>query len=378
MRVCNRCIMNDLSDQTIRFDEQGRCNYCTEALAAINTTTYFPNEEGAARLEKLLAQIKSDGRGKPYDCIMGISGGLDSSYLAYLGAKKWGLRILAAHVDDGFDTEISKNNIRKLIEATGIDMRIIRPDPVQFNALTKAFMLAGVPNLAVPQDSTLFAFLYDFARKNRIKYFLSGGNFALECILQRGNTYLYTDVVNIKDIHKRFGTEPIDKLKFISHYRMHLDKRLLGLQSVLPLNLIDYNRDRAFRELYEFCGFEYYGRKHLENSLTAFIQTYWFYKKFGVDKRTSHLSSMIASGQMTRERALEEMKEPIYDEAAMQATIAMIKEKLRLSDEEFDRIMAAPSKQHEDYRTDQLWKFVTAVRIRGSALKRWIRARKNS
>lgn len=353
MQICNRCVMSNESDLTITFDEQGICNYCTSALKEINTTTYFPGDAGKEKLNMMLRRIKADGKGKKYDCIMGISGGLDSSYLAYLGYM-WGLRVLAVHVDDGFDTEISKSNIRKLMEKCGFEYKVIAPNSIQYNALTKAYMKAGVPNLAIPQDNILFAFLYDEVRKNKIKYFLSGGNFALECILQQGNTYNAMDVINIKDIHKKFGREPIDKLKFISSYRKYYDMKVTHLSTLRPLNYIDYNRDRAFKELHDFCGFEYYGRKHLENILTAFVQLYWLPKKFGVDKRTSHLSSMIVSGQMTRDEALKELEEPMYDEAIMLEYINIIKEKLEISDEEFQLLMDAPTHQHKDYRTEKL------------------------
>lgn len=346
---CTRCIMDNSSDDTITFNKNGYCNYCTNAIA-IKEKVYFPNEEGQKELDSLIKELKVYGEGKKYDCIMGISGGLDSSYLAYLG-HKWGLRILAIHVDDGFDTEISKENIRKLVNAANIDLVTITPDTIQFNALTKTYMKAGVPNLAAPQDNVLFASLYDYARKNRIKYFLSGSNFALESILQRGNTHDPYDVVNIRDIHSKFGEQPTGKLLFISHMKKAFDEHFLKLKTICPLNYIDYNRERAFKELHDFCGFEYYGRKHLENILTAFAQLYWFPKKFGVDKRTSHLSSMIISGQMTREEALKEYELPLYDEKMISEYIFVIKDKLGISDEEFEEIMSSPSKQHTEYKT---------------------------
>lgn len=358
MQRCSRCIMDNSSDSTITFDENGFCNYCTYSFSQINKT-YFPNLEGEKRLNKLLEQIKSNGKKRKYDCIMGLSGGLDSSYLAYLG-HKWGLRVLAIHIDDGFDTDISKDNIAKLVKATGFDFLTITPDSEQFNALTKAYMKAGVPNIAVPQDNILFAFLYSCLKKYRIKYFLSGGNFALESILQKGNTHKAYDAVNIMDINKRFGTKSINKLKFISTIRFELEKMILKIESVRPLNYIEYNRDRAFNELSAFCGFEYYGRKHLENTLTEFIQLYWFPKKFGVDKRTSHLSSMIVSGQMTREQALEEYAKPLYNEEAMLKTINLVMRQLNITDTEFDEMMRAPVHQHTDFKTEDetlLYKF---------------------
>lgn len=348
-KICKRCVMDDSSDETIRFDENGYCNYCTEALAQINTTTYFPGIEGKKKLEALISKIKQDGKGKKYDCLMGISGGLDSCYLAYLG-HKWGLRILAVHIDDGFDTEICKNNITKLVDKCGIKMLTIKPDKEQFLDLSKAYLKAGVPNIAVPQDNILFAFLYDCAKKYNIKYFLSGGNFALESILQQGNTHDAFDTVNIKDIHKKFGTKGIDKLKFLSKMQKVTDRVLKRVETYRPLNYIDYNRDRAFAELKEFCGFEYYGRKHLENIFTAFAQLYWFPKKFKVDKRKSHLSSMIVSGQLTREEALKLLEEPMYDNKLMSEYIEIIKHEMNISDEEFEALMSAPAHQHTDYK----------------------------
>lgn len=364
---CNRCIMDDSSDDTIRLDENGFCNYCSDAIAYKNQT-YFPNQEGGKKLGVLISQLKEYGKDKKYDCIMGLSGGLDSSYLAYLG-HQWGLRIIAVHVDDGFDTEISKQNLEKLTKATGLELINLVPDPEQFNALTKAYMKAGVPNLVVPQDNVLFACVYDYARKNKIKYFLSGANFALECILQRGNTYGAYDLVNILDIHKKFGERPIDRLTFMSNFKRLWDRKILDLQTVTPLDYMDYDRNRAFKELREFCGFEYYGRKHLENILTAFVQLYWFPKKFGVDKRTSHLSSMIASGQMTREQALTEYALPLYDEKMIGEYIAVIKEKLKISDKEFDEIMSAEPKQHTEYKTDSLYPIFIKLYVKLAVLK---------
>lgn len=359
IKICTRCIMDNSSDSTISFDDKGYCSYCSSALER-KRTTYYPNEEGKSKLETIIAEIKERSKNKKYDCIMGISGGLDSSYLAYIGYK-YGLRVLAIHIDDGYDTEISKQNVKKLIEKTGFDYKVITPDAKQFNALTLAFMKAGVPNLAMPQDDVLFAFLYDQMKENKIEYFLSGENFALECILQKGNSHRYTDVVNIKDIHKHFGTEPIDKLKFLSTREKLQNKYLMGIKTVRLLDLVDYNRDRAFSELKDFCGFEYYGRKHLENILTGFIQLYWFPKKFNLDKRKSHLSSMIISDQMTRDEALKELSEPIYDEKQMNEWMDYISAQLGISRHEFDEICAQPSHQHDDYKVEDntfVYKFI--------------------
>lgn len=360
---CTRCVMSSSADPTIHFDEKGQCNYCTQAFLE-RDSVYFPNQEGQQKLDDLVKTLKENGRGKPYDCIMGLSGGLDSSYLLYLG-HQLGLRILGVHIDDGFDTEISKGNLEKLVKATGIDYSVVAPDGDQFYALSKAYMKAGVPNLAAPQDNVLFAEIYSLMRKKKLKYFLSGGNWALESILQRGNTHTATDVVNIKDIGRRFGAASLSKLKFISAYQRVWDQLALGIQSPRPLNYIDYNRKRAFEELEAFCGFAYYGSKHLENSFTAFVQLVWFPQKFGVDKRTSHLSSLIVSGQMTRPQALEELAQPLCDPALMEEYIADIKAKLLIGDQEYEEIMAAPTHQHTEYKTDPF--LVIARRLRMTA-----------
>lgn len=349
---CTRCVMDDSSDPTIRFDEKGQCNYCAAALAE-KDSVYFPNEEGKKKLDALVKAIKAEGEGKAFDCVMGLSGGLDSSYLLYVGYRL-GLRILGVHIDDGFDTEISRENLRRLVERTGIQYVVVRPDAEQFYGLIKAYLRAGVPNIAAPQDNVLFAEIYALMREKKIRYFLSGGNWALESILQRGNTHRAVDVVNMKDIGRRFGDTKLHKLQFLSACRRMWDKHALGIQSPRPLNYMDYNRARAFAELKEFCGFEYYGRKHLENVFTAFAQLVWFPQKFGVDKRTSHLSSMIVSGQMTREEAVRELEEPLYDEAMMAGYVEQVREKLNISQEEYERIMAAPTHAHTDYRTDPM------------------------
>lgn len=371
LQICTRCIMDNRSDDTITFDSAGRCNYCTEALQMI-PNVYFPNEEGQRKIEEMVNRIKRENATKPYNCLMGISGGLDSSYLAYLGAVKWGLRIYAVHVDDGFDEPVATENIRKLCEKANIKMIIEKPDTEQFNDLTRAFLLAGVPNVAIPQDNVLLACLYRHAKKERIRHFLSGDNFALECILQKGNTYDATDKRHIKAIHKQFGKKAINKLPLLSHQRMLLDRLFLCIETLCPLNYIDYNRAKAIQELREFCGFEYYKSKHLENKLTKFIQLYWFVNKFNVDKRASHLSSMIISNQMTREEALAEKAKPLYDDETMRTDIKVLLEKLEMSEDEFNKIMSQPPIQHSAYKTSNFPRFYRQL----SGLLRRMRAKR--
>lgn len=353
---CTRCIMDNRSDKTINFDSAGCCNYCTYSLA-VKERVYFPGPEGQHKLETLISKLKVENRNREYDCLMGISGGLDSSYLAYLGAVKWGLRILAVHVDDGFDTEISIRNIERIAGFPNLNLKIVRPDQKQYNELVKAYMRAQVPNLAVPQDNVLFANIYRFMRENKLRTFLSGSNFALESILQTGNTHTPYDLRNLNYIHRKFGHDRIDKLSLISAFRRDIDAYLLGIKTIVPLNYVDYNRDKAMKDLIDYCGFEYYGGKHLENYLTKFIQQYWFFHKFNVDKRTSHLSSMVISGQMTREEAQRQYDMPLYDEKDMQETIKRVLGQLTMNQSEFNEIMLEAGRQHTDYLTSLYLKF---------------------
>lgn len=341
--------MDNSADENISFDENGYCNYCNTAFS-LKPYLYFPNKVGESKLKKLLNKLKIEGKGKEYDCLMGISGGLDSTYLAYLGAVKWDLRILAVHVDDGFDTDLAKKNIAKLVKKANINLITIVPDKEQFLDLNRAFFYAEVPNLAIPQDNLLLATLYRFAKEKKINYFLSGANFALESILQK-NTHPAHDLTHIKAIHKKFGTKSIENLPLISFKQRLIINKLYHIKTLKPLNYIDYNKKRAIQELHDFSGFTYYEAKHLESKLTKIIQLIWFKEKFGVDKRTSHLSSLIVSDQMTRKEALTEYEKPLYDKQKIEEDLTFVLNKLNIERSEFDRILKQPPKKHTDYKT---------------------------
>lgn len=358
---CTRCIMDTASDSTIHFDSEGKCNYCTYALGRMDSV-YFPNEEGERRLQIMISKIKEEGKGKKYDCLMGISGGLDSAYLAYLG-HKWGLRILAFHIDDGFNSIVATQNVQKICEKCGITLNIERPDREQFNDITRAFILAGLPGICVPQDNIILSYLYKNAKENEIQYFLSGTNFSLESILQRGEAINAADGYHIKQISKLYGRKGVDKLSFVTLFDRYVKiKYFQKLQVLRPLDLIDYNKKRAIQELKNFCDFDYYGGKHYENILTLFAQVYYMPEKFGIDKRTSHLSSLIISGQMNREEALKELDNPRYNPKIFEKELLEVLGKLELSTDEFDKIMAAPPKHHSDYPNSFLNNFGSLAR----------------
>lgn len=356
-QICKRCVMDNHSDDYITFDENGYCNYCSTELRRKNNV-YFPNKEGENKLNEMIKTMKAEGKGKKYDCMMGISGGLDSAYLAYLGSK-WGLRILAVHIDDGFDTDIAKKNINSLCESCGIEIMLVQPDEKQFLELTRAYIMAEVPNLAVPQDNILFANLYKIAKENKIGYFLSGGNFALECILQFGNTHSAWDVKNIKNISKKFNREKINKLDFMTLIEKRIKyEKFYKMRQVRPLNYMSYNREEAIAELEENCGFTYYGSKHTENDLTKFTQLIWLPEKFNVDKRRSHYSSMIVSEQMSRDKAIELLKEPIISNDERNECIDLICKSLDIERGLMDSILERPGKSHQEYGVSLVEKMI--------------------
>ena len=350
-QVCNRCVMDNAGDTYITFDENGYCNYCTDALE-VKELRYFPNAHGKRQLDEIFNKIKLDGKNQKYDCMLGLSGGLDSSYVAYIG-HQYGLRMLAVHIDDGFDSPETTKNIYKICDAYSIDLVVEKPNKEQFTDLTRAFIRAGVPNIAIPQDNVLFANLYKYAQENRIRYFLSGHNFALESILQKGNSHDATDKVHIMDIQQKFGEIEYDgTLPLFSIFEKRIKYNLFyKIQTVSPLNYVEYKAVHAFSILNETCGFEYYGDKHCESLLTKFMQRYYLPQKFGVDKRKSHYSSMIISGQMTREEALEKLSEPLYEEKQLEKDLAFILDELSISKIEFNKIMVEKPRQHTQYRT---------------------------
>lgn len=349
MQVCTRCIMDNESDKTIRFLKDGTCNYCNDTLNRIKKE-YYPNNTGKKMLDNIMNTIKKDGTGKKYDCMVGISGGVDSSYVLYLG-HKYRLRMLAVHVDDGLDTDLAKYNIEHICDKTKTDIVMVKPLLGQYKDLIRSFFLAGVPNLAVPQDNILHAALNDTAKTYNLRYSLSGANFALECILERSAGINALDKKHIIAIHKRFGTKQIDKLRLASLYEKYVYNRYFNhIQIVRPLNLINYNLQNALDELAEFSDYIYYGGKHHESILTRFLQCYYLPVKFGFDKRKSHFSSMIVSGQMTRDEAIEKIKkEPYISKDIKEYDFNYLARYLEMTRQEFDDLMGLPPKQHQEY-----------------------------
>lgn len=257
---CTRCVMDNASDPTITFDAEGRCNYCTDVLRRM-PTEYFPNEEGKRRLDAMVAEIKETCKNDPYDCIVGVSGGIDSSYILYWGWTQ-GLRMLAVHIDDGLDNPIATENLRKLVEKTGVTMVTIQPDMAEYRDVLRSLLKGSLPNLAIAQDNLIVKALQDYAKENRIRYSLDGNNIAHESILERGRGINFNDGKFIKAVQKKFGEQPLVHTQFLTLTDRYLKRRHSGVIHLRPLNNMPYDIRSAIHALEVFCGFQYYGGKH--------------------------------------------------------------------------------------------------------------------
>lgn len=352
--TCTRCVM-DTSDPEISFDADGVCSHCRNFERNIKPH-WFPDEEGARRLDALVKAIRNAGRRREYDCIIGLSGGVDSSYLAYQ-AKQHGLRPLAVHVDAGWNSELAVKNIENLVKTLDIDLFTHVVDWDEMRDLQLAFFRAGVANLDVPQDHAFTAAVFAYAARNNIRYVLSGGNYATESILPRAWGYNAMDLRHLTAIHKRYGKvrlRTFPKVNFFQYYVYY--PRILGMRTVRPLNLMPYNKAAAMRILEDQVGWRYYGGKHYESRFTKFFQAHYLPTKFGYDKRRAHLSSLIVSGQMTREEALDELAKPLYSSLELQEDKLFFIKKLGITETEYASVMAQPAKTYLDYPSNE-WMF---------------------
>lgn len=347
---CKRCVMDNLSDESISFDADGYCNYCSDIIKR-KPKEYFPNEGVRKYLEPIIAEIKEKCKNDEYDCMVGVSGGIDSSYILYIGYK-YGLRMLAVHIDDGLDNPIAIKNIEKLIAATNTKLINISPDRAEYSDLLYSLFKASVRNLAVVQDNLIIKALQDYADSNKIKWMLDGANFAHESILERGKAINACDRKYILGIQRKFGRVKIEKLSFISLWERYIGRHSKNkVKHIRPLNYMNYNVSMAIKELEEFCGFQYYGGKHYESILTRFMQCYYLPEKFGMDKRKSHLSSLIMSDQMTRDEALTELEKPLYPNNQMLLEDKkFLAEYMGISVEELDRCISLEPKNEMSYK----------------------------
>ncbi len=355
-KICSRCVM-DTSDPNIVFDEKGVCDHCN-SFANDVVPNWKQGAEGKAELAKIVEKIKASGKGKEFDCILGLSGGLDSSYMLHLIVTEFGLRPLVFHVDGGWNTDIAVNNIQMLVDKLGLDLYTEVINWQDMRDFQLAFFKSGVPHLDIPQDHAFIATLYHFAAKHGIKYIMNGGNFSTECV-RNPLEWLYhgTDMTQINDIRRRFCTRPLEAYPFSSilYHKVYL-RYLKGLKVVKPLNLLPYTKQIAIEMLSEKYGWRAYPQKHFESRFTKFFEGYWLPTRFGYDTRRVQYSSLIQTGQMTREDALERLKKPAYDPATIDEEFEYIATKLGISVEELHSYHAMPLKTYRDYR-NQAWMF---------------------
>src|SRR6266851_2965614 len=313
-RICANCIM-DTSDSNITFDSRGWCDYCNNFYKNI-LPNWHTDERGEKEILRQVERIKRAGRKRDHDCILGISGGVDSSYLALVAKERLGLRPLVFHVDAGWNSQQAVHNIERLVDALGLDLHTEVVDWLEMKDLQLAFFKAQVPHLDTPQDHAFIAALYNFAAKYGFKYILNGGNYSTECVREPLEWHYHaSDLRQLRDIHRRFGTRPLktfptaDILTYKLYYRF-----LKGVRVVKPLNYVRYVKDAAMRELADRFGWQPYPHKHYESRFTRFYEGYWLPIKFGYDKRRAHFSSLILTKQLTRADALKKIAEPPYEQ----------------------------------------------------------------
>ena len=350
-QICTRCIM-DTTDPDISFDEYGVCANCHKYDRDVELYGYKKGRS-EKQLKAVVSEIKREGQRKEYDCILGISGGVDSAYMAYT-ASKLGLRVLAVHVDAGWNTDIAVENIKKMCDKLNLDLHTIVIDWTTVKELQRAYMFSGLPNLDVPQDHVFLAAMYQYAHKYKIKYMLNGSNLATEGILPAAWGYAAVDFKNIKSIYKKWGR---GKRIFNKYPHFGILKYFYYQQTIKRINLLNYipySKKSAMETLEKEFGWQYYGGKHFESRFTKFFQAYYLPQKFGYDKKRAHLSGLIVGGEMSREQALKEMADNSeYPLEQMLEDRDYILKKLDISMDEWEKIMVLPQRKEDDYANNK-------------------------
>lgn len=367
-QICTRCVM-DTTDPDIEFDENGVCNHCRK-YDEIVKEKILPISERKNELEKIINKIKEEGKGKKYDSIMGLSGGVDSSYVAYL-VSQYKLRPLVVHLDNGWNSEESEENIKNIINALGFDLCTYKVDREEFKDLQRSYFKSSVVDIEVLTDNAILNFIYKKALEEGIKYQLYGNNIVTESIMPKSWNYLKTDTRNIKAIQKKFGTKKIKNISFISTYQRLWNKIITKkVKEINILDYIEYNKSKAKDIIKEELSWKDYGAKHYESIFTRFYQAYILPKKFGIDKRKAHLSNLICSGQITRKEALEELKKDPYPPQLLGKDKKYVLNKLDFSKDEFEKIMNEKPKSHLDYPNEKIMKYVIMI---GRSIKPFIK-----
>lgn len=339
----------DTSDPYIKFNKNGICNHCEEVEEKRKKYPhYLKPKEKKIELNKLISDMKKKGKRKKYDCIIGLSGGVDSTFLAY-HIKKMGLKPLAVHLDNSWNSELAVHNIEKICKKTGIDLYTYIIDWEEFRDIQLSFLKASTPDSEIPTDHAIMAILYKVAVKNRVKYILSGANFNTESILPFAWSHGHRDWKYIKNIQKKFGKIPFKTFPKCSYIKLFYYMFIKKIKVIDMLDFLDYKKENAIKILTEKLDWQQYKGKHQESIYTKFFQSYILPEKFGFDKRRAHLSSLICSGEITKEEALKEIKKELYPSYELEEDRDYVIKKLGIASNEFREIMNLPPKEFCDY-----------------------------
>lgn len=344
---CSISVMDTIADPDIFFDENGVSNYYYEFQEAYKNNVHI-GDDAQDKLATIVDSIKKAGKEKEYDCIMGLSGGVDSTYIALL-AKQLGLRPLAVHFDNGWNSELAVKNIENIVAKLGFDLFTYVINWEEFRDLQIAYLKASVVDIEAITDHAIFATLYRIAGQKEIKYILSGANVQTENTLPKSWIHSKSDHINIKSIHKAFGTIKLKTFPFMDAKVKRYYQQVKGVTSISLLNYINYNKQSVKNIIQHELNWKDYGGKHYESIWTRFYQGYILPKKFKIDKRKAHLSDLIFSRQITKEQALEELIKPIYDAEQLSTDYEFVLKKLGLSQADFDNIMQTPRRSHYDF-----------------------------
>lgn len=349
-QVCTNCVM-DTSDPKIIFDELGVCDHCNTFFKS-TLPNWDAGRDGMGKLHTLAKRIKSSSKDKDFDCIIGMSGGIDSSYLVYAAKEIMGLRPLVFHVDAGWNSQIAVNNIEKLVDGLGLDLYTEVVNWGEMKDLQRAFIKSGVSHIDTPQDHAFFATMYKFATKHKINYILTGANLSTECVRNPVNwMYYQSDSKQIRDIHRIYGEGKLDTfpLTNILWHKVWLPY-VRGIKVEKPLDLLPYVKNDAKTLLMEKFGWQPYPQKHFESRFTKFYESFWLPKRFGIDVRKVQYSSLILTDQMTRDQALLSLRNSSYDEREICTEIEFVANKLDMSKEELLQYLEIPHKTYKDYK----------------------------
>jgi N-acetyl sugar amidotransferase len=346
-RQCSLTVMDNITDPGIYFDTDGISNYYHDYFRHLPAIVKDP-ALAEAGLEKILERVKREGKGKDYDCIIGVSGGVDSTYVA-LKVKEWGLRPLAVHFDNGWNSELAVKNIENIVTRLGFDLYTHVFDWQQFRDLQLSHIKAHVVDIEGITDVAIHSVLVSLATRNKVKHILSGYNYVTESILP--SAWVFKDYYNIMDIHRKYGTVPVTLFPYFSSFKERVRAKFLRLQYHHILNYIQYDKQEAKEEIKKQLGWVDYGGKHYESVFTRFYQGYILPNKFGIDKRKAHLSNLICSGQLSKAEALKELEEPVYNPSQLLIDKEFVLKKLGYSEEEFAVYLQAPPVSHQQFDT---------------------------